>query len=102
MPATTITDIVPYTSTHNATAVIAESTSVIHRYDAADTIEVFASLFGPFYSAIWVAPNGPELAVSFGEDYTLKPKVGWDNVTGLGTPNGKAFADWFAPADAKK
>jgi hypothetical protein len=27
----------------------------------------------------------------------LKTKVGWDNVTGVGTPNGKAFADAFHP-----
>jgi hypothetical protein len=28
----------------------------------------------------------------------LKTKVGWDNVTGMGTPNGQAFADFFKPA----
>lgn len=25
----------------------------------------------------------------------LKTKVGWDNVTGVGVPNGQAFADAF-------
>jgi len=30
----------------------------------------------------------------------LYTKVGWDNVTGVGTPNGKAFADVFKPATA--
>lgn len=102
MPKTTITDIVPYTSSHNATAVIKESSSVTHTYNPAELVEVDPSLIGPFYSAIWAAPNGPDLAVSFGADYTLKVKPGWDDVTGLGTPNAKAFADWFAPAEAKK
>jgi hypothetical protein len=26
--------------------------------------------------------------------------VGWDNVTGVGTPNAQAFADSFNPANA--
>jgi hypothetical protein len=30
----------------------------------------------------------------------LHTKIGWDNVTGMGTPNGKAFADAFKPAAA--
>lgn len=101
MPSTTITDIVPHTSTHNATAVIEESSSVVHTYNAPELVEVDPSLFGPFYSVIWDPPNGEELAISFGQDYHLKPKVGWDDVTGLGTPNAKAFADWFAPTAPK-
>ena len=32
----------------------------------------------------------------------LHTKVGWDNVTGVGTPNGKAFADSFKPEAALK
>jgi subtilase family serine protease len=98
MPPNTITDIVPFSSAHNATAVIEESASVVHRYDAAETIEIDPQLFGPFYSAIWIPDNGAELVVSFGGNYDLKTAVGWDPVTGVGAPNAKAFADWFAPA----
>jgi hypothetical protein len=29
---------------------------------------------------------------------SLHTKVGWDNVTGMGTPNGQAFADAFKPS----
>ncbi|MCU1294619.1 MAG: hypothetical protein JWP08_3469, partial [Bryobacterales bacterium] len=52
------------------------------------------------YSAIW---NYPGLAdtpfvLTFGTDSGLTVTKGWDNVTGLGTPNGKAFADNFNPA----
>jgi len=32
----------------------------------------------------------------------LHTKVGWDNVTGVGTPNGQAFADAFAPTATVK
>jgi hypothetical protein len=102
MPSTTITDIVPYTSTHNPTAVIEESKRAVNRYNPAETLEVLEPLFGSFYSAIWDASNGEELVVSFGQEYHSKVTAGWDDVTGLGTPNAKAFADWFAPNAAAK
>ena len=35
--------------------------------------------------------------LTFGTDTSLKTTPGRDNVTGLGTPNGKAFADYFNP-----
>jgi subtilase family serine protease len=98
MPSTTITDIVPYASADNVTAVIEDSSSVTHRYNAEGTLVLVPGVpFGKFYSAIGVDPTGVVFAVSFGQDYYLHPKVGWDEVTGLGTPNAKAFADWFAP-----
>jgi len=36
--------------------------------------------------------------VTFGTETSLVVKTGWDNVTGLGTPNPQAFADSFNPA----
>jgi hypothetical protein len=63
-------------------------------------------LFGEFYSAIWddlAAENTAlTLTVSLGQNYYLKVGVGRDDVTGVGTPNAQAFADWFAPTAAKK
>lgn len=100
MPSSTITDIVPYTSTHNLTATVQQSSSQTQSFSPADTLLVVEPLFGNnFYSAIWDYPGTEDtaLTVSFGEDYYLKTKVGWDDVTGMGTPNAKAFADWFAP-----
>jgi hypothetical protein len=104
MPPTTITDIVPYTPGNNVTAVIEESSSVTHRYNAAKTLEVDEPLFGSFYSTIWNYPFEEDTAmvVSFGKTYYMTTKVGWDNITGVGTPNAKAFADWFAPAAAAR
>jgi hypothetical protein len=61
--------------------------------------------FGEFYSAIWNLFPGEQndaLAISFGGDTSLRSRVGWDEVTGLGTPNAQAFADWFAPAAKNK
>jgi subtilase family serine protease len=112
MPAGAITDIVPIGSTTNVTAVIHESSSTVNTYDAA---QVFGgAITGKFYSALWDIPGSEDLvdAISFGTDCTiassgygtlctnssaLKTRVGWDNVTGVGTPNAQAFADSFKP-----
>jgi hypothetical protein len=61
-------------------------------------------LFGEFYSTIWDDPaaENTALTVSFGQNYYVKVGVGWDAVTGVGTPNAQAFADWFAPTAARK
>jgi hypothetical protein len=70
---------------------------------------------GKFFSALWDDGNGYDtaLVLSFGTDCTvssndagtlctspsaLHTKVGWNNVTGVGTPNAQAFADSFKPA----
>jgi hypothetical protein len=52
---------------------------------------------GTFVSAIWdyFALDDTALIVSFGTDSSLKTAAGWDNVTGVGTPNAQAFADYF-------
>jgi len=93
MPAGTITDVVPVSSTSNVTASIQESSTVTNKYNAS----AVAGATGPFYSAIWDYPFDQDTAVvlTFGTDSSLTTKVGWDNVTGLGTPIGKPFADHF-------
>jgi len=95
MPAGTITDVVPVSSTNNVTASIEESSTVTNNYSAA----ALAGVTGPFYSALWDYPFDQNTAVvlTFGTDSSLTTKVGWDNVTGLGTPIGKPFADHFKP-----
>lgn len=104
MPSRTITDVVPYSPGSNVTAVIYESSAVTHSYNPAATLGVLEPQFGVFYSAMFDTPweQNTTFAIGFGEDYNLKTKVGWDDVTGVGTPNAKAFADWFAPAAASK
>jgi len=49
----------------------------------------------PFYSALYNSPNSPFrwLVLSFGTDSSLFTAKGWDNVTGLGIPNGEKFVD---------
>ena len=75
---------------------------------------------GKFVSAIWDYPSFEltSLVISFGTDCdmaygfgfivqcnqgnALHTKLGWDNVTGVGTPNGQSFVQAFVPAAAAK
>jgi len=122
LPSTAIFDVVPVTSKTNATASIVDSAGKTS-YSAALVLGgPPPATPGKFVSAIWDYPFYPEtpIVVSFGTDCsTLSPsffgpydgtvcnvpnalhtKVGWDNVTGVGTPNAQAFADSFNPANA--
>jgi len=92
MPTGTIYDIVPQTSKTNVKASIQESTAT-NKYTPAEV----AGVTGPFIDAIWDYPwiQDTPLVITFGTDSGLKTKKGWDNVTGVGVPNGQAFADYF-------
>jgi subtilase family serine protease len=111
MPADTIYDIVPITSAHNVTASI-QDTNGTHKYDASQVLRGAAKADYSFLSAQWVYPYEADTLVvySFGADCqidnsfgttqcndpkSLTTKKGWDNVTGVGVPNAKAFADYF-------
>jgi len=94
LPAGAVMDVVPVSVGHNVTASIQESTSLTNTYTAA---EVGGVASGKFISAIWDYPfiQDTEVVLTFGTDSSLKTKTGWDNVTGVGTPNGQAFAEAF-------
>ena len=101
MPAGTITDVLPITSATNVTASINEGAGVVNKYNAA----ALAGATGPFYSTLWDYPfiQDTALVLTFGTDSGLVTKAGWDNVTGVGTPVGRTFADhFFAPPSAAK
>jgi hypothetical protein len=78
-------------------ATVQETSSTSTRFTAAQTLLVTPP-FSPFYSALWQNPDGVEntaLVLSFGGDSVMKTAVGWDEVTGMGTPrDAKAFVDW--------
>jgi len=114
LPTGAVTDIVPVSIPHNVTGSIQESATVKVPYSAAQILG--GSVTGKFADAIWdYAPLADTaVLVSFGMDCSaegpadffgtlctdpssLKTGLEWDNVTGVGTPNGKAFADAFHP-----
>jgi subtilase family serine protease len=111
LPAGAIYDIVPVTAKHNVTASIQESTGT-NKYNASQVLG--GAIGNNFVSALWDIADlqYTALAVSFGNDCSgvpgsyrdgtsctdlkaLHTKKGWDNVTGVGTPNAQAFADFF-------
>jgi subtilase family serine protease len=112
MPAGTIYDILPITtSAHNVTATIQDTTGTT-KYNASQVFAGPAEIDYPVLTAIWDYPYEADTLVlySFGTDCqiatggqatscndptALTTKPGWDNVTGVGTPNAKAFADYF-------
>ncbi len=112
MPTETITDVVPVGSSSNDTAVIHLSSTSADVFTPGQVIG--GAPGSPFYSAMADDPYEAftTYVFSFGTDCTtvtggfgtlctastaLRVKTGWDSVTGLGTPNAQAFADFFKP-----
>jgi subtilase family serine protease len=116
LPTGAVYDIVPVNSKHNVIASIQESTGT-NEYDANGVMSGLltgGTTGKTFVSALWDYPylQFTALAISFGTDCSALPetdfdgtsctdpaalhtKKGWDNVTGVGTPNAQAFADYF-------
>ena len=85
-PSGSFNDIKPIGSGHNAHGTVF--------YKGIPTNYSQWDLAGPyqnspvFYESIW---NAQLITVTFGTDSSLTTGPGWDNVTGVGTPNGAAF-----------
>jgi subtilase family serine protease len=111
LPASAIYDIVPVTSKNNVTASI-KDTNGTTEYDPAETLGAAAPANYNFLSAEWVYPyfvdtlvvysfgTDCQVAIGFGttqcsDPAALTTQVGWDNVTGVGVPKAKGFADYF-------
>jgi len=93
LPEGSVYDIVPVTSATDVTGSIQDSSGT-KKYSAKKLVG------GPkeeFVSAIWdyFSLADTALVLSFGTDSSLKTATGWDNVTGVGSPNAQAFADFF-------
>jgi subtilase family serine protease len=95
LPARTLHDIVPVTSKTNVTGSVQDVNGTTE-YSAAQLADATPTEH-KFVSALWdIFPNVATAAVvSFGTDPGLKTALGWDNTTGVGTPNAQAFADFF-------
>lgn len=112
LPAGAIYDIVPVGSKNNVKGTIVDASGKT-TYNA-DAV-MGGDGPGTFVSAIWdyAFIQDTALVISFGTDCSqadgfgfitqcntpgnLHTNKGWDNVTGVGVPNAKAFADSFAP-----
>jgi len=97
LPAGTITDILPVNSKTNVAGSIVDSMGTT-AYTAADLSAPLENTT-LFLSALWNYPliEDTVYVLSFGTDSGLVVTKGYDNVTGLGVPNGAAFVEAFKP-----
>jgi subtilase family serine protease len=97
LPADAITDIVPVGSEDNARGTIktAAGRTRLSPQALAQPLENTRT----FYSALYNSPFSTRwFVLTFGTDSSLVTTEGWDNVTGLGTPNGSSFVEAVAEA----
>jgi subtilase family serine protease len=95
MPSSTITNIVPVGSSTNVTGIITDASGLTF-YSASGLAQPLEETT-VFYDALWNVPlnQNTVVLVTFGTDTHLKTAPGWDDVTGVGVPKPKAFADFF-------
>lgn len=95
MPSSTISDIVPVGSSTNVRGSVTDIVGTTF-YSADDLAQPLDGTT-VFYDALWNVPLFQDTVelVTFGTDTHLKTAPGWDDVTGVGVPKPKAFADFF-------
>jgi len=96
LPAGALSDVAPFSSPDNVTGTIT--------VNGAPTLLTAEQLAAPlrnttsFYSALYNDPSSAAWYVlTFGTDSSLTVTPGWDNVTGVGTPNGAPFVNAIVP-----
>jgi subtilase family serine protease len=93
---TAITDIVPKDgSPNNVTGSVTGNVNDSYTADflaapLGDTTTYYSALYNSPFSTSW-------FVITFGTDTSLTTNMGWDNVTGVGTPNGLDFINAIAP-----
>jgi subtilase family serine protease len=89
LPAGAISDVVPVGSANNVTGVINGST-----IESADTLAAPLDGTTTYYSALFQSSASTRWDVfTFGTDSSLATATGWDNVTGVGTPDAAKFVN---------
>lgn len=98
LPSHAIMDIVPVGSASNVTGKVTQTNGAVDSYTANELAQPLAGT-ETYISAVWDYPleEGTAYVVTFGTDTHLRTVPGWDDVTGVGVPNAKAFAEYFKP-----
>jgi subtilase family serine protease len=91
-----VTDIVPFSSADNVTGTVTVNGTPTD-FSAAQLAAPLGNT-SSFFSALYNSPGDTRWYVlTFGTDSSLVVAPGWDNVTGVGTPNGAAFVNALVP-----
>ena len=92
LPSGAVTDVVAYSSPNNVTGTVNGSPV------SADSLAQPLQNTTSYYSALYNSPFSTRWYVlTFGTDTSLTTGPGWDNVTGVGTPDGYNFVSAIAP-----
>jgi len=94
LPSNAISDIVPEGSPLDAAGIINDGKKPI--FEGPYQL-VMPETPVPFLSGLVEGSDGAWFVISFGTDTSLSTNRGWDNVTGLGTPNALQFVNAYAP-----
>ena len=93
LPGNAVTDVVPVASPFNVAGTITVNNRQVLFEGPAQLVA--PQTWSPFVSAMFEGSSatyyGAWFVMSFGTDTSLYTNWGWDNVTGVGTPNGLAF-----------
>jgi len=96
LPAGAVNDVAPFDSPNNVTGTITTPSGTINL--TADQLAGPLQNTTQYYSALYNSPFSTRwFVLTFGTDSSLVVTPGWDNVTGVGTPNGQAFVNALAP-----
>jgi len=92
LPAGAVSDVLAVSSPGNVTGVINGPPQ------SADSLAAPLVNTTSYYSALYNSPFSTRwFVITFGTDSSLVTGPGWDNVTGVGTPNGINFVNAIAP-----
>jgi len=96
LPSGAVSDVVPVGSPNNVTGSITVAPNPPTTYSADDLAQPLDGTT-TYYSAIYNSPFSTRwFVLTFGTDTSLKTSIGWDNVTGVGTPDGANFVNALA------
>jgi subtilase family serine protease len=92
LPAGAVSDVLATSSANNVTGVINGDPASADSLAAplVNTTDYVSALYNSPFSTRW-------FVITFGTDSSLTTGPGWDNVTGVGTPNGWNFVNALAP-----
>lgn len=96
LPAGAVTDVTNYASPTNVSGSVTTPAGTTN-YSADQLVAPLNGTTG-YYSAFYNSPfSGSWFTIAFGTDSSLTTGPGWDDVTGVGTPNGANFVNALAP-----
>jgi subtilase family serine protease len=96
LPSGAITDVAPFPSPNNVTGTITVSGTPVNV--TADELAGPLQNTTSYFSALYNSPDDTAwYVIAFGTDSSLVVTPGYDNVTGLGTPNGAFFVEALVP-----